>query len=118
MSVVMVAGVAPCHGEGEQPQRRAEGKGKRLEPLLCDIASEDSRQQQRGVRCGPLDGLKAPGQSQGLPLLCASTITSLKAMAMVVGSRSANSNQRLPGARGMNASRSRLAAAMPLARSK
>ena len=65
----MVARVAPCHGESEQPQRPAESKGERLEPLLGDIASEDPRQQQSGVRCGPLDGLKAPSQSEGLPLL-------------------------------------------------
>ena len=69
MGVFVVAGVAPRHGESEQPQRPAESKGERLEPLLCDIAAEDSRQQQSGVRSGPLDGLKAPGQPEGLPLL-------------------------------------------------
>ena len=69
MGVFMVARVAPCHGESEQPQHPAESKGERLEPLLGDIASEDPRQQQSGVRCGPLDGLKAPGQPEGLPFL-------------------------------------------------
>ena len=69
MGVFKVVGVAPCHGKSEQPQRPAESKGERLELLLCDIASEDSRQQQSGVRCGPLDGLKAPCQPEGLPFL-------------------------------------------------
>ena len=69
MGVFTVIGVAPRHRESEQPQRAAESKGERLEPLLCDIASEDSRQQQSGVRCGPLDGLKTPGQPEGLPFL-------------------------------------------------
>ena len=46
MGVFMVARVAPRHGESKQPQRPAESKGERLEPLLGDIAAEDSRQQQ------------------------------------------------------------------------